>query len=52
MSASQMHRRIVRWSMVLLLVLLTASAIPAGNQMTPMEVWEWISRSSNRAQKT
>ena len=31
MSASPMHRRIVRWSMVLLLVLLTASSIPAAS---------------------
>ena len=29
MSVSHMHRRLVRWSMVLLLVLLTASTIPA-----------------------
>ena len=31
MSASHMHRRIIRWSMGLLLVLLTASSIPAAS---------------------
>src|SRR4029453_3402028 len=31
MNDSQMRRRVVRWSMVLLLIMLTASAIPAAS---------------------